>query len=124
MTTTTTTHRSEPSTRGIGGIIAAAAAGTVIEWYDFYIFGSLATTIATHFFPAGDPSAAFLKTLATFATGFLVRPFGAVVFGRIGDLIGRKYAFLLTLLMIIIAATLRIVTPYLPGNRPDPDQLG
>jgi MFS family permease len=86
--------------RAIWKVIGAAAAGTVIEWYDFYIFGSLATIIAKHFFPQTNPTAAFLSTLATFATGFLVRPFGAVVFGRIGDLVGRKYAFLLTLLLM------------------------
>ncbi|MCC6554172.1 MAG: MFS transporter, partial [Polyangiaceae bacterium] len=81
-------------------VIAAAAAGTVIEWYDFYIFGSLATILSGHFFPKDNPTAAFLSTLATFATGFILRPFGAVVFGRIGDLVGRKYAFLLTLLLM------------------------
>jgi MFS family permease len=81
-------------------VIGAAAAGTVIEWYDFYIFGSLATIIAGHFFPKDNPTAGFLSTLATFATGFIVRPFGAVIFGRIGDLVGRKYAFLLTLLLM------------------------
>jgi len=81
-------------------VISASAAGTMIEWYDFYIFGSLATVLATQFFPGSNPTAAFLKTLATFATGFAVRPFGAVVFGRIGDLVGRKYAFLVTLLIM------------------------
>ena len=72
----------------------------MIEWYDFYIFGSLAAIISTEFFPGGNPTAAFLKTLATFAVGFAVRPFGALVFGRIGDLIGRKFAFLATLLIM------------------------
>ena len=72
----------------------------MIEWYDFYIFGSLATILATQFFPAGNPTANFLKTLATFAVGFAVRPFGALVFGRIGDLVGRKFAFLVTLLIM------------------------
>jgi MHS family proline/betaine transporter-like MFS transporter len=66
----------------IWGVIGAAAAGTVIEWYDFYIFGSLATILSGHFFPKDNPTAAFLSTLATFATGFVVRPFGAVVFAR------------------------------------------
>ena len=88
------------SPRDLFRIIAAAAAGTVIEWYDFYIFGSMAGILAEHFYPAGNPTAAFLSTLATFATGFVVRPFGAVVFGRIGDLVGRKYAFLVTLLLM------------------------
>jgi MFS family permease len=72
----------------------------MIEWYDFYIFGSLATILATQFYPAGNPTANFLKTLATFAVGFAVRPLGALVFGRIGDMIGRKFAFLLTLLIM------------------------
>jgi len=81
-------------------VIAAAAAGTMIEWYDFYIFGSLAAIMSGLFFPSGNPKAAFLLTLATFATGFAVRPFGAIVFGRVGDLVGRKYAFLVTLLIM------------------------
>ncbi len=72
----------------------------MIEWYDFYIFGSLAAIISTQFYPEGSPTANFLKTLATFAVGFAVRPFGALVFGRIGDLIGRKFAFLMTLLIM------------------------
>ncbi|HVR39727.1 MAG TPA: MFS transporter [Thermoanaerobaculia bacterium] len=81
-------------------VIAASAAGTMIEWYDFYIFGSLAAVVAGLFFPKENPTAGFLLTLATFATGFAVRPFGALVFGRIGDLVGRKYAFLVTLLIM------------------------
>ena len=81
-------------------VIAASSAGTMIEWYDFYIFGSLATILATQFYPEGSPTANFLKTLATFAVGFAVRPLGALVFGRIGDMVGRKFAFLLTLLIM------------------------
>jgi len=81
-------------------VIAASSAGTMIEWYDFYIFGSLATILATEFYPAGNPTANFLKTLATFAVGFAVRPLGALVFGRIGDMVGRKFAFLVTLLIM------------------------
>jgi MFS family permease len=81
-------------------VIAASSAGTMIEWYDFYIFGSLATILATEFYPAGNPTASFLKTLATFAVGFAVRPLGALVFGRIGDMVGRKFAFLVTLLIM------------------------
>ena len=72
----------------------------MIEWYDFYIFGSLAAIIATQFYPEGNATVNFLKTLATFAVGFAVRPFGALVFGRIGDLVGRKFAFLVTLLIM------------------------
>ncbi|MBP6508786.1 MAG: MFS transporter, partial [Opitutaceae bacterium] len=86
--------------RGIWKVIGAASAGTLIEWYDFYIFGSLATIISAQFFPKGHPTAAFLSTLAIFATGFVVRPFGAIVFGRLGDLVGRKHTFLLTLLLM------------------------
>jgi MFS family permease len=81
-------------------VIAASSVGTLIEWYDFYIFGSLATVIASQFFPKTNPTAALLSTLATFAAGFIVRPFGALVFGRLGDLIGRKYTFLLTLILM------------------------
>src|SRR5438105_2876669 len=88
-------------------VIAAAAAGTMIEWYDFYLFGSLAVLMATKFFPSGDPTVGFLKTLAVFATGFAVRPFGAVVFGRVGDKVGRKYAFLVTI-SLMGAATFAI----------------
>lgn len=65
-------------TRSLIGVIGASSVGTLIEWYDFYIFGSLATVLATKFFPEGNPTAAFLSTLATFAAGFVVRPFGAL----------------------------------------------
>jgi len=81
-------------------VIAASSAGTMIEWYDFYIFGSLAAIIATQFYPPGNQTVNFLKTLATFAVGFAVRPLGALVFGRIGDMIGRKFAVLVTLLIM------------------------
>lgn len=86
--------------QSIRKIITASSVGTLIEWYDFYIFGSLATVIASQFFPKTNPTAALLSTLATFAAGFIVRPFGALVFGRLGDLIGRKYTFLLTLIIM------------------------
>lgn len=88
------------STGKIWQVITSSSVGTVIEWYDFYIFGSLATIIATLYFPKDNPVAALLSTLAAFAVGFVVRPFGAVVFGRIGDMVGRKYTFLLTLLLM------------------------
>jgi MFS family permease len=78
-------------------IIFASGLGTMIEWYDFYIFGSLAVIMSEVMFPKGDPTWALIKTWALFATGFIVRPFGALVFGRVGDLIGRKYAFMVTL---------------------------
>lgn len=86
--------------KGIWKVIAASSVGTLIEWYDFYIFGMLAKTISTQFFPEGNSTAALLSTLAIFAAGFIVRPFGALVFGRLGDLIGRKYTFLLTLVLM------------------------
>jgi MFS family permease len=91
---------SERKASSIWRVIAASSAGTMIEWYDFYIFGSLAAIIAAEFYPAGNAVVSFLKTLATFAVGFAVRPFGALVFGRIGDLVGRKYAFMMTLLIM------------------------
>ncbi len=81
-------------------VITASSVGTLIEWYDFYIFGSLATILSQQFFPKTNPTAAFLSTLATFAAGFIVRPFGALVFGRLGDMIGRKYTFLVTLILM------------------------
>jgi MFS family permease len=81
-------------------VIFASSVGTLIEWYDFYIFGSLAPIIAMQFFPKTNPTAALLSTLATFAAGFIVRPFGALVFGRLGDKVGRKYTFLLTLILM------------------------
>ncbi len=81
-------------------VITASSVGTLIEWYDFYIFGSLATILSEQFFPKTNPTAAFLSTLAFFAVGFIVRPFGAIVFGRLGDLAGRKYTFLVTLILM------------------------
>lgn len=81
-------------------VISASSVGTLIEWYDFYIFGSLATIIAKQFFPEDAGTSALLSTLAIFAAGFIVRPFGALVFGRLGDIIGRKYTFLLTLVLM------------------------
>src|SRR5512142_1220538 len=85
---------------GIQRVIFASAAGTMIEWYDFYIFGSLSTTIASKFYRTGTPVGDLIAWLATFAIGFIVRPFGAIVFGRIGDLIGRKYTFLVTMTLM------------------------
>jgi len=86
--------------RNLTKIILASSVGTLIEWYDFYIYGAMSVIIAQQFFPQGNPTAAFLAALATFAAGFVVRPFGALVFGRIGDLVGRKYTFLVTLLLM------------------------
>lgn len=88
----------KPST--IWKVIGASSVGTLIEWYDFYIFGSLATILSKQFFPEDQGTAALLSTLAIFAAGFIVRPFGALVFGRLGDLLGRKFTFLLTLVLM------------------------
>src|SRR5438132_10588896 len=82
---------------GIWRVILASAVGTMIEWYDFYIFGSLAAVLSPIFYPPGNQTFSYIAYLATFAVGFVVRPFGALFFGRIGDLVGRKYAFLVTL---------------------------
>jgi MFS family permease len=81
-------------------IIAASSVGTLIEWYDFYIYGVLAAVFATHFFPAGNAFFATLATWAVFWFGFILRPFGAILFGHLGDLIGRKFTFMLTLGMM------------------------
>ena len=81
-------------------VISASSVGTMIEWYDFYIFGSLAAILGPKFYPPGNETLQIVAYLATFAVGFLVRPFGALFFGRIGDLVGRKYAFLVTLLIM------------------------
>jgi MFS family permease len=102
---TASTESANPSEENIGKselwkVIGASSAGTVIEWYDFYIFGSLATIIAPLFYPPGNDTFALIAYLVTFAVGFVVRPFGALFFGRIGDLVGRKYAFLVTLLLM------------------------
>jgi len=81
-------------------VIFASSLGTVFEWYDFYIYATLAPFFAALFFPSGNQTAALLASFATYAAGFLVRPFGAIVFGRIGDLVGRKYTFLVTILVM------------------------
>ncbi len=92
-------------------VIFASSLGTVFEWYDFYIYGSLAVFIARHFFAGLDPGAAFIATLLGFAAGFLVRPFGALVFGRLGDMIGRKYTFLVTIMIMGLSTFLVGVLP-------------
>src|SRR5688500_2330673 len=95
----------------IWNVIAASAVGTMIEWYDFYIFGSLATVISPLFYPQGNQTLALIAYLSTFAVGFVVRPFGALFFGRIGDLVGRRYAFLFTLILMGGATALIGVLP-------------
>src|SRR5260370_1032760 len=104
-------ERSPLGARGVSGpsalfeykiwqVILAAAVGTMIEWYDFFIIGSLTAVLALKFYPPGNTTFAYAAYLPTFAIGLIVRPFGALFFGRIGDLIGRKYAFLVTLIIM------------------------
>ena len=91
------------TTYGLPFVIGASSAGTIIEWYDFYLYATLAPFFAPVFFPNDNPTASLLSAFATYALGFLVRPFGAVVFGRIGDVIGRKYAFMMTITIMGLA---------------------
>ena len=100
-----------PADSKIWQVIAASAVGTMIEWYDFYIFGSLASVISPLFYPSGNDTLALIAYLSTFAVGFVVRPFGALFFGRIGDLVGRKYAFLVTLIIMGAATAVIGVLP-------------
>lgn len=92
-------------------VILASSLGTVFEWYDFYLYGSLAAVIAVHFFSSLAPGPAFIMALLTFAAGFAVRPFGAIVFGRLGDMIGRKYTFLVTIVIMGVSTFLVGVLP-------------
>ena len=84
-------------------VIFASSTGTVFEWYDFYLYATLAPFFAALFFPPGNDTAALLSAFATYAAGFLVRPFGALIFGRIGDIVGRKYTFLVTIVVMGLA---------------------
>src|SRR6266536_6679785 len=93
-------------------IIGASSVGTLIEWYDFYLYGVLAAFFAKHFFPPGNETFALLASLAVFWFGFLLRPFGAIFFGHLGDLIGRKFTFMLTLLLMGAAT---FVVGLIPG---------
>ncbi|HMW23933.1 MAG TPA: MFS transporter [Burkholderiaceae bacterium] len=102
---------SAPMTAEEKKVIFASSLGTVFEWYDFYLYGSLAAIIAKQFFSALDPSAAFIFALLAFAAGFIVRPFGALVFGRLGDMIGRKYTFLVTILIMGLSTFIVGVLP-------------
>src|SRR5207247_3495021 len=94
----------EESIKSIGSeemkVIFASSLGTVFEWYDFYLYATLAPFFAALFFPSGNDTAALMSAFATYAAGFLVRPFGAIVFERIGDLVGRKYTFLVTIVFM------------------------
>ena len=91
---------------GLPFVIGASSAGTIIEWYDFYLYATLTPFLAPIFFPNDNPTASALSAFAAYAAGFLVRPFGAVVFGRIGDVVGRKYAFLLTITIMGLATVI------------------
>ncbi len=93
-------------------VVLASSLGTVFEWYDFYLYGSLAAIIAKQFFTALDPTSGFIFALLAFAAGFIVRPFGALVFGRLGDLVGRKHTFLVT---IVIMGASTFLVGVLPG---------
>ncbi len=101
-----------PMTRDEKRVIFASSLGTVFEWYDFYLAGSLAAFISKSFFSGVNPTAGFIFTLLGFAAGFAVRPFGALVFGRLGDMVGRKYTFLIT---IVIMGLSTCVVGFLPG---------
>ncbi|MDR7094223.1 MFS transporter [Hydrogenophaga laconesensis] len=100
MATSTASASNAPMTKEERKVIFASSLGTVFEWYDFYLYGSLAAIIARQFFSGLDPTSAYIFALLAFAAGFLVRPFGAIVFGRLGDMIGRKYTFLVTILLM------------------------
>src|ERR1700754_1388940 len=98
-------------TQGHKKVIFASSLGTVFEWYDFYLYGSLAAIIAKQFFSGLNPTGAFIVALLAFAAGFAVRPFGALVFGRLGDLVGRKHTFLVTILIMGFSTFLVGVLP-------------
>ena len=99
-TLTETSTRAGGMTRDEKFVIFASSLGTMFEWYDFYLYAMLAPFFAALFFPPGNDTAALLSAFATYAAGFLVRPFGALIFGRIGDLVGRKYTFLVTIVVM------------------------
>lgn len=109
----TATHdaNGKPLTAGHKKVIFASSLGTVFEWYDFYLYGSLAAIIAKQFFSALNPTSGFIFALLAFAAGFAVRPFGALVFGRLGDMIGRKYTFLVTIVIMGLSTFLVGILP-------------
>jgi hypothetical protein len=115
--TKSVTAGATPMTREQKKVILASSVGTVFEWYDFYLYGSLAVIIGKQFFSALDPGAAFIFALLAFAAGFIVRPFGALVFGRIGDMVGRKYTFMITIVIMGVST-------FAVGLLPDYSQIG
>ncbi|MFG6449742.1 MFS transporter [Roseateles sp. BYS180W] len=112
MATAQAVATNTPMTREEKKVIFASSLGTVFEWYDFYLYGSLAVFIGKHFFSALDPASQMIFSLLAFAAGFIVRPFGALVFGRLGDMIGRKYTFLVTILIMGLST---FIVGLLPG---------
>src|SRR5688500_7971127 len=111
MSTITANAVPAPLTQGHKKVIFASSLGTVFEWYDFYLYGSLAAIIAAQFFSGVNETTGFIFALLAFAAGFAVRPFGAIVFGRIGDMVGRKYTFLVTIVIMGISTFLVGVLP-------------
>src|SRR5258707_14883533 len=112
-TRTATAVATTRRTYGLPFVITAPSAGTVIEWYDFYLYATLAPFFAPIFFPSDNPTASLLSAFATYPAGFLVRPFGAVFFGALGDIIGRKYTFLVTITVMGLAT---VLVGFLPTN--------
>src|SRR5215203_2954301 len=110
-------HAHELSVAEVRRVIFASSLGTVFEWYDFYLYGSLAAIISKHFFSGVNETTGFIFALMAFAAGFAVRPFGAIVFGRLGDLIGRKYTFLVTILIMGLST-------FVVGLLPTYDSIG
>ena len=110
-TTTAATRVATRPTYGLPFVISAASAGTIVEWYDFYLYATLTPFLSPLFFPGDNPTAVQLAGFATYAAGFLVRPFGAVVFGALGDIIGRKYTFLVTITAMGLATVLMGLIP-------------
>ena len=111
----TTAVANRPMTREERKVILASSLGTIFEWYDFYLYGTLAVIIGNQFFSALDPASRTIFSLLAFAAGFLVRPFGALVFGRLGDMVGRKYTFLIT---IVIMGLSTFIVGLLPTTLP------
>ncbi len=111
MATAAAHHEPAPMTSEERKVIFASSLGTVFEWYDFYLYGSLAAIISKQFFSGVNETAAFIFALMAFAAGFAVRPFGALVFGRLGDLIGRKYTFLVTILLMGVSTFIVGILP-------------
>ena len=103
-----------PMTKEERKVIFASSLGTVFEWYDFYLYGSLAAIIGAQFFSQYDETTRNIFALLAFAAGFIVRPFGAIVFGRVGDLVGRKYTFLVTIMLMGLST---FIVGVLPGSQ-------